>query len=511
MPTQDTWDADKTSWFDGIQNLTQLTVSVMKNSSIQWTQEFALALVDQIPLYENDQLERGFVLALIGVTVHQGIPGQSPGATVDLIMNTVRHQFAEESQGCARAMGIAARSHLDVVLLRLQNMERNEYGRKASGMLGFMKGRSEGEADFHRATAARCYGRIASEVCVTELLLKTDKIMKSVLHILHTSKDASVRLEGLEAIRQIGLALSPAKTTEVYILPGRPEMLKESLSQLKTIPMHDGKHLSTSDIDSIIDSSRFCIKAVEAMTALVVLPPGIGSDDQSILLDAAYEYGITLYSKLMTASLDFPPAVVISLHSVTHDLLNALEHLTLSVLREALHPATMDVVFSKVFIWTKSKNDAMRLASMTILKSSLELFRNGMTFEPGAPSRFGEGHSMLAKILPRVTDPHPVVRELAVDSVGLILQIISKYLGYSDDYERNTLNTLEGLKAHLGSPEPIESLNTLAAILNSKTASSDLWSFVEFVVAELIDPFSSSSCGVSVILTVILKVTTGYS
>ena len=62
---------------------------------------------------------------------------------------------------------------MDVALLRLVNLERNDYGRKSTGFLGFMKeSRSESEADHLKATAARCYARIAAQTPVSELLLK---------------------------------------------------------------------------------------------------------------------------------------------------------------------------------------------------------------------------------------------------------------------------------------------------------------------------------------------------
>lgn len=69
--------------------------------------------------------------------------------------------------------GWCSRNYLDVALLRLHNLERNDYGRKSSGFLGFMKdNRSESEADHLKATAVRCYGRIATQTPVAELLLK---------------------------------------------------------------------------------------------------------------------------------------------------------------------------------------------------------------------------------------------------------------------------------------------------------------------------------------------------
>ena len=59
--------------------------------------------------------------------------------------------------------------------------------------------------------------------------------------------------------------------------------------------------------------------------------------------------------------------------------------------------------------------------------------------------------------MPRCTDPESAVRDLAVDCLGLILDIISKYLGYSREYEKPSIEKLESLKIDLGSADPTTS------------------------------------------------------
>lgn len=108
--------------------------------------------------------------------------------------------------------------------------------------------------------------------------------------------------------------------------------------------------------------------------------------------------------------------------------------------------------------------------------------------------------------MPRCTDPESSVRDLAVDCLGLILETISKYLGYSPDYEKTSIVKLEALKNDLGATDPTAALNGLADLLNVKTPTSDLWSFLESAASGLNDPFASSSSGVSFVICLILKV-----
>ena len=98
------------------------------------------------------------------------------------------------------------------------------------------------------------------------------------------------------------------------------------------------------------------------------------------------------------------------------------------------------------------------------------------------------------------------MRDLAVDVVGLLLDIVSKYQGYSRQYEHDTIASLEGLKKHLGSGDAVPALTSLVDILNAKIPTSDMWTFLESLVDGLLDSFATSSSGLSLIMCILLKV-----
>jgi len=181
--------------------------------------------------------------------------------------------YIEENYNLYRFSAWCSRTHLDVTLLRLQNLERNDYGRRSSGFLGFIKeNRTESESDLVKATAARCYRWIATETPATELLLKVDKhIIRAVIHILQSTKDQLVRQEGLEAVGAIAKALWPDRLQERYLLAGRGELLKETLAQLRSTPLPDHLALAGSAIEfqRWVDSARFSVRALDALAALV--------------------------------------------------------------------------------------------------------------------------------------------------------------------------------------------------------------------------------------------------
>ena len=169
--------------------------------------------------------------------------------------------------------GWCARGHLDVALLRLQNLERNDYGRKSSGFLGFMKdNRSEVESDMLKSTAARCYARIVTVTPATELLLKVDKhIIRAIINILQSSKDRLVRQEGLNAVASVARALWPERLQERYVLVKRPDLLKETLVQLKLVSPTDQNSQAGSsfELQHLVEIARFTVRALDSLAALV--------------------------------------------------------------------------------------------------------------------------------------------------------------------------------------------------------------------------------------------------
>lgn len=81
-----------------------------------------------------------------------------------------------------------------------------------------------------------------------------------------------------------------------------------------------------------------------------------------------------------------------------NQLLIALESMTLQLLRSSLDPSMVDIIFSQLLPWTRVQEGSVRRASLTLLKLTLATFVKEVEFEPGAPTRFSQGHVMIAKV-----------------------------------------------------------------------------------------------------------------
>lgn len=100
-------------------------------------------------------------------------------------------------QACARAVGICARKHLNLVLLKLEKLVKEELTRKSSRLLGFMKDmKHEGEVERMRLTLLLCYGELALGAPSCELLPHLEQgIAQWVLQQLQTAKVRTVEMQ----------------------------------------------------------------------------------------------------------------------------------------------------------------------------------------------------------------------------------------------------------------------------------------------------------------------------
>ena len=132
------------------------------------------------------------------------------------------------------------------------------------------------------------------------------------------------------------------------------------------------------------------------MCVLRRLPPVLRPDDQSTILVAGLERGIPMYAKLCHFAKEECWMVDASL--AANQLVIALESLMLQLLRSSIDPGMVDIIFFQLLPWTRGQEGSMRRAALTLLRLTLTTFVREVEFEPGAPTRFSQGHVMIARV-----------------------------------------------------------------------------------------------------------------
>ena len=92
-------------------------------------------------------------------------------------------------QSCSRAIGICARNHLELVLLKVGKLRKEELSRKSYRLLSFRRDvKHEDEKGRVRLTLLLCYSEVALEAPATKLLPQIEDITEWVRQQLQTTK-----------------------------------------------------------------------------------------------------------------------------------------------------------------------------------------------------------------------------------------------------------------------------------------------------------------------------------
>ena len=266
----------------------------------QW-QEWLLKLLSdslphtftsQLPMYSSSSKENVFCVSCVGEVLRQVSSKQVILDTLSSIFLVAAESRRPEEQGaCAAAFGLTAKSHLELVLSKLETLQAGQGSKRSSSFFGLLRDRSSQENRLRVMTFIhQCLGQACNSANPKELSEKADMIMeKFLLPCLRDARLESemVLLSGLSATSSLCTALlSPeAAATE---LESHEEVIQLCCSILQAEP-------GTS-------VTGLCSKqaALHSLTCLLQLPPTISQLARCSLLKAAF---ITIFSALIEASL----------------------------------------------------------------------------------------------------------------------------------------------------------------------------------------------------------------
>ncbi|XP_069674813.1 maestro heat-like repeat-containing protein family member 1 isoform X2 [Periplaneta americana] len=492
-------------WEDLVLEFLSATLTEMDEE--KWTVGLGVKLMEQAPLYQNYPEERGMLYKCLAVTVCHTTDAQFINHQLDVMLSSMRQHSTSESKACARAIGICTRNHLELVLLKLEKLGKEELTRKSSRLLSFMKDvKHEGEIERARLTLLMCYGEVALEAPGTQLLPQLEQsIAQWVLHQLQTAKDAAVREASLRTLGNIAEALHPNRNTLRVVLNSRGEILNQTLSQLR--PQYSNIGLNSRRLDLYPTVLRVAI-------ALIKLPPSLTTEERISVLKTCFD---KVYSAAAAvagdSSPDEPAGDVNSCMDVGWAdhmslILSCLGSLVQGLLLDSVSPATLDEIFTLLEPWLMKKNSYQRAAAISTLRSILQCYLDNINFGYEAPTKFSQSGLILGRVVPRCTDPSMSVRQEAIDCVRLVLCLAARYEGHMADHDNDHANDLSRVREKVQTEDPNELFkvtNELAKIICAKLPHFQLIHFCESLLDGLLDAEPCSSSGASVVLNVLLK------
>ncbi|XP_077869460.1 maestro heat-like repeat-containing protein family member 1 [Saccoglossus kowalevskii] len=191
--------------------------------------------------------------------------------------------------------------------------------------------------------------------------------------------------------------------------------------------------------------------------------------------------------------------------SLTFESLHAL--LT-EILVKNCTPAGIHDIFKHLEPWLYSINNHERERSMNTTLVLLQAYFENMQPYGVSMSTFSNMSTLLARLVPRCTDPVLSIRQNAIDCVQLVLKTALRYEGFSPEHKDQMVDALPVLKDRVmkGDPNILFSVvSDLSKVLSKKIPSDQLRNFLFLLFDGLLDFQSHSSSGACVVLNSVFK------
>ncbi|XP_013777980.1 maestro heat-like repeat-containing protein family member 1 [Limulus polyphemus] len=483
-------------WEDKIVDF--VTETVQEVDREEWTVSFGKALASQLSLYDKSPDDKYVLLKVLGVVLKKVGNKQFTSQTLDILFENIQNTNPLEREGCALAVGYCAATHLDAVLVKLEQVAKDDQ-KKNAGILGFIKDfKGDSVHDKLKATIILCYGHIAMNAPAAILMTRIETpILRSVAHFSHSSKDLGVKQSMLQTVRLIAEALHPSHLNQNYIFHSRKDLLNQMQSILKT----ESSYPMTSSVRSL---------ALLAAGSLVMLDPGLTKEEKSTLILTAVGSVYTIPpDHALTRSPAEPQEEQFDYEKTLSITLTSLNSLLRQILLKEMTPENLELIIMTLLRWLNSKHDYERECCIDSILGLLKAYLENLKI--GNFTLFTTLGSILGILVPRCTDPVLKIRKTALECVYTQLLLVSRSQSRTLD-ENEALIQLENLKSHVLNNDPSSLFNVtneLAKVFAAKLPPDQLSLCLYSLLNGLCDPLSQSSSGACVVLNGIIKLRGG--
>ncbi|XP_076448959.1 maestro heat-like repeat-containing protein family member 1 isoform X1 [Babylonia areolata] len=483
------------SWEDLILKLLAKSLEVV--DSEDWTAELGEAFGAQVGHYVHCPQEKNFLYKCLGIILRKSTKKELVTKQLDIIFSSVKHTDQTEREGCAIALGYTAASHLDSVLSKLENVAKNDMVRKSSGILGFMKDKSEGDIERVKATLMLCYGYVALYSPPSLIISRMEAtIIRTITPHFVNVKDMSVKQNLIRTVDLIGEALHPDHLENHYNFSSRGDFLTHLQNYLRAEPI---SHLNN-------DNRALIMKAC---ATLVKLDPPLSEAEVFDLVkcatDCVFSLPVDGVGGRKGREESYEEAV--QMERLMGETVEAMHTLLRQVLLKTPTPDCLNNMFKHLHEWMVSEVEHERERSMTTWLKLLQYFTEVM--DPAKFDKFLMAGPFLGTAVPRCTDPKPEIRQLAVDCVQHTLRISLAYEGQPLTEKDQMVDALPMLKDRLQKktdPNVLFSIvNDLSKVVAKKVSSDQLYPLIESLQEGLMDCQSHSSSGACVVLNGLMK------
>lgn len=402
------------------------------------------------------------------LTLKANMPGIAPllastcnnNAHITLLVELARsHGTIKEY---ARAVGICAKRHLNIVLKLMEEFCNVEDARKAPlRLLGFVKDtKAAATAEAAKAGLLYSYAEIAQKGDPKELFPVFEKhVLSWTIKQLHECKELSTKEAGLSVLEQVANAVHPTRLPESKGLRVKATALATLLGILQSSTGYRPLQLYPA--------------ILRAANSLIRISPALNIEEREIFLSAVLDKTISASSE-----------IALQLHSeIMQQVVNELGTVSSEIVSDS-SDALAELV-DILLPWMQSKSNVERKTTLLVLHMVLQSYYNSLKYTyPGGKLDAGK---LVGRILCWCADTEFALRPLAIDCMLLALNIAARHRQVLPD---NTLSEdIQQIKKELmieDSSVSYGAVQRLANAVSRKIPNGEIISLAEGLIEGLL-------------------------
>ncbi|XP_031575321.1 maestro heat-like repeat-containing protein family member 1 [Actinia tenebrosa] len=481
-----------------------LSKSLDEVESEEWACAVGTEIGNQVVLYNNLPHNKNFSYKCLGIVLRKVKNKEFLQTQLNLMFTTIKHASQVEREGCAIGVGFCAATNLDSVLIKLEHVSKTDMVRKSGGILGFMKDKTDINVERVKSTVMLCYGYATLYGPPSLITSRLEaNIFRVMIKHFGNVKDTSVKQNLIRAVELIGKALDPSRLQQAdFVFSRRAELVNHMLAYIKAEP---ATHITTETRALAMDACASLVKLNPRMTDAEVFDMVKTSGDFVFPIVLDQPSSPATKQKVEDIQHDKEPSELLS------QALKSLDNLMKEILLRDPVPQTFINIFKHIESpWLNSIQDHERERAMTCTFHLVEVFKEGMMVSAdGKTTSFSDVGLVIARVVPRCTDPLVPVRQTAIDTTQAVLRISARYQGYSMDSKDELIDALSILKQRVLEDDAnvlFSVASDLSKVIAKKLLSDHLSGFVFALMDGLSDSQSHSSSGACVVLNSIIRI-----
>jgi len=468
--------------------LTLLTDSLAQIGMEEWSCGVAVALVNQLPMYEPMSPEKSFAIRCVGhvltlVTNKQVVLDNLSAMFVAAV------DCRQHAHSCAVGFGVTSSKHLELVLAKIDTLYKASVTKKSTSFFGLIRDKSSEESQCRTLSLLLgCLGQAAKHASTTELGVACEGMVKHFLApcLSNCRESNQIREAALIAVSNLALALHKLlKDNDKFLVVQHEELLHSTIAVLYDTSVS----LSCKQL------------ALTTLTNLIQLPPNISQLTRCSLLKACFS---TIFNSFLEAEEwkgeDY--SVVKDLEQQLTTMVEKLHVLIRELLRQDMEQSTVDEIFTMLEPWLKLDQALSRELSVNILLGALETYCKNVKLGIESPTNFTPGPYMIGAMVPRCHDPSLPVRTTALQCLQHLLRILAIYEGLAQETIEKAIGQLDAMNLRCNSSEGGSSKAELSlasqaitCVLTERVQHHHMLSLLDSITETLTDTQASSVAG----------------